>query len=228
MKKCLLLVLVVILRFDVFAENKPINSQIYFVATAALIPFKYEQRKQDYIKGLGALNSLGLDPFVVEPCSKESRTFLNDYSSNVVYTQSNNFNLRNKGVNEIISMKIAFGQWDFNDDDMIVKITGRYSFNSGHFLNLIRNNPNIDAFAKKSYRDTVTAGCYAFRWRHLKRLIAEVDLASMEKNMIDVEKIIADFLRKIEAEGVKVMYVELLDLSVAIFGRTGPKAVLQY
>lgn len=206
-----------------FDSSKFINiltREVKILYTAALIDFDYKSRKQEYIKTLNILRDYGYsEPYIVEAIKRGPLTFLNDYSCNVIYSNVNNPGLGNKGVNEAKSIKEAFKKINFNDNDMIVKITGRYYFTSNEFLKTVEDHPSIDAFVTTDSSGQVFTGCFALRYKFFKEMLDQLDYAKMEREMINIEQEVAWYLKKISrAQNVHVMYLDKLNIVAPIFG----------
>jgi len=201
----------------------PVNktNEIKIILTAALIDTQYEERKNEYLKVAKILDDYGYsNPYIIEAIKEKSETFLNGLSKNVFYSNVNNSTLRNKGVNEAKSIIEGFKHFDFKDDDMILKITGRYYFSSDAFIRLIEKNPEYDAFVKTDCYDQAFAGCFALRFHYFKDMLENLHYEKMEINMINIEKEIANYLKKISSEkNAKIMYIEKLDIVANIFGK---------
>ena len=82
-------------------------------------------------------------------------------------------NFTSKGVNEMLDVKEVIRVYDIKDDDIIIKLTGRYRLLSPLFLNEI--NEKYDAFVKfygvttlKFEEYDCVLGCYAIRVNYLK------------------------------------------------------------
>src|SRR5579863_1409229 len=196
------------------------------VATAALIAQQYEERKKEYIHSLNILSSYGYTPYIIESCCTDNNSFLDDYSPHVLYTHTNNASLRNKGVNEAQSLVAACAQLPFKDTDIIVKLTGRYYFNSDALFNLITTNPHIDAFVKMDAYGQVFTGCLALSYAHFKKAFASLDTQRMERDMINIEHEIAQYI-KTNIPAHKIMYLDSVEVTAAIFG-TGQRMVTQW
>lgn len=187
--------------------NQSLAAEIKFFCTAALINNQYEIRKQEYIACLKRISELGYQPFVVESCV-QGPTFLDDYATDVFYSQTNNPRLRNKGVNEAVSMLASFSHFNFQDDDMIIKFTGRYHMTSDRLIQLIKTNPEFDIFviALNQYNQTFTA-CFAMRYRLLKEMLQNIDYTHMENHMVNFERILGDYAQKSSLNGIKVLFI---------------------
>lgn len=206
-----------------FDANKFIGhlkSEVKILYTAALIDFNFDQRKKEYIKTLEILSSYGYtDPYIVEAIKSGPPTFLDNYSCNIAYSNINDSRLHNKGVNEARSLLEAFKILNFNDNDIVVKITGRYYFTSNEFLMLVENNPTVDAFVKTDSSAQVFTGCFALRYKYFKEFLEQLDLAKMEQEMINIEQEIAHYLKKIlQIKNVKIMSIDNLNVVANVWG----------
>lgn len=172
-----------------------INTPIVILCTGALIPQKFEERKNEYFTVLNILHQQPLPVFFVESCLPQGPTYLDDYCNNVFYAHSNNAQLRNKGVNEGRSMLLALQHFCFTDETIIIKVTGRYPFKDFSFINLILNNPSYDAFIKYDEHGQVYTGCFAMRCKHMKEMLSKLNFIKMEKNMINIEAEVARYIQ---------------------------------
>ncbi len=181
--------------------------------TAAVINFQFDFRKNEYMRCLNLLHDYWYEPYIVEACSK-APTFLEQHCKNVYYSQVNNASLKNKGTNEAKSMIQALNHYNFNDNDLIIKLTGRYYFKSDSFLRLVEATPDIDGYVTLDPRTFFSfTGCYGLRCKYFKEMLNSIDLNRMEREMIDVEHIVIDYMRKIEKErGAKIMYLDEVDV----------------
>lgn len=215
------------LKFAVFTSTLFISlvtvCEIYVLGTAALINNQFENRKHEYINAINIVAKFGYQPYIVENCAA-APTFLDTLPANILYSHSNNNHLRNKGINEAVAILAALDHFKFDDDAIIVKFTARYPFGSNSFLRLIENNPNIDAFVKVNnaysflHRGDVFTGCFAMRCNYLKQMLNSLDFNYMERNWINIETEVANFVKKMATEGARVMYVDKIDISARVAG----------
>lgn len=122
-----------------------------------------------------------IKPIIVENnCKRE--TYLDNFYHHhrqhvkVFYTENNTKQFKSKGTNELLDIKEVIDRYGIEDDDIIIKLTGRYrSLSSTFFKDIIKNEKNYDAFVKffdvadlmyKQY-DCIL-GCYAIRSKFLK------------------------------------------------------------
>ena len=203
---------------DCFAIQQ--KQPIVILCTGALISQKFEERKTEYITVLNILNRQPLPVFFVESCTVENFSYLNDYCEHVFYSHSNNFSLKNKGVNEAKAMIKALEYFNFDDDSLIIKLTGRYPFNNFDFINLILNNQSYDAFIKCDSQGQVYTGCFAMRCKHMKNMIAQLNLVGMEKHMINIEAEVARYINK-NILSHTIYPVSSLGITARFFGNGG-------
>lgn len=197
------------------------RENIRIICTSALIPYNYEMRKEEYILGLQLIKNYGYDPYVFEACSHLAPTFLEEHANHVFYSNLNDPRLINKGVNEATSMLAGFNHYQFNDDDMIIKLTGRYHLVSRDFIQTVEDHPEVDIFVKADPNypiplGYVYTGCFAMRYKLFKQMLEEIDLVQMEKDLLDIERVVANFAKKFSDEGGNVMYMEDLGLSANV------------
>ena len=176
-----------------------VGSTIKIVCTAALIDQGYDSRKQEYTKGIEKIKQFGFMPYIVESC-KSGPSFLDLLSDKVWYAKTNDFNLRNKGVNEVKSLLHFFEFNKFDDDDIIVKTTARYIFTDNSFLVYIINHPEYDAFVKDIQKTTkhkgmdIFTGCFAMKYKYFIDFLRHLNLQKMEKEMVSIEWELADYV----------------------------------
>lgn len=167
-----------------------------------------KNRYTECIKNLLELikNNDNLHPIIVEN-NGERKTYLNDLECDILYTENNKYNLKHKGGNELLDIKKVINTYDINDNDTIIKLTGRYKIINLDFLNLVINNCNkIDAFVKffnvctKKYhknKDDCALGLFALKCKYLKnfeykyRKSPECEFAIYVRDTIDNNKLLS-------------------------------------
>ncbi len=209
---------------------QPLRAQIRLMLTAALIQDGYELRKKQYIDTMKRLVGFGYkDPYVVESVMKSQPTFLDQCSSNVFYAGTNDVRLKNKGVNEAHAMQAAFKHFKFNDDDMIIKITGRYYFSSRQFLDTVESRPDMDAFVKIEPCGNITTSCFALRCKFFKEMLDQIDYEKMERENTCIEKLVAEYIGKLYNQGkIKMITFNKLNLVAHVWGSGFGKTYLEY
>jgi hypothetical protein len=206
--KYVVLMLLNMLGVSVFCEN------VHVIYVSAVIENQAELRKSEYLKSFYALKSYGFDPWIIEAMNI-NHSFFDEISDKVFYPQKNNLTLKNQGVNEIISIKEILPLLPFEDEDIVIKLTGRYFLYDTFFIDTIRKNGEYDAYVKW-IDDQVFTGCIAMKWKYFKQALQEVDLVYMENNMINMEQVFADFIRK---EKLKDFSVDKVHILARIYGK---------
>jgi hypothetical protein len=113
--------------------------KIWIIITTSLIESRYKERKYEYMHGISLISKLFSDPkyniVIVENNSKLSnkgyffcRTFLDNFGIPVLYTKNNEIlnKTGNYGIPELMDVFACINHFKIQDDDFIVKITGRY------------------------------------------------------------------------------------------------------
>lgn len=118
----------------------------------------------------------GVKPIIVEN-NGQRPTFLDNFGVDVVYTDNNFKHFPNKGGNELADIKHVIRAYDMKDDDIVIKLTGRYKLLSDVFLQTVIDEQEFyDAFVKffnvctlefMPGKDSVL-GLYALRVKYLK------------------------------------------------------------
>lgn len=194
--------------------------------TAALTDVHYEFRKDEYIQSFNMLTSLGYEEFyIVEALKKEGPTFLEDFSPHVFYATVNDSDCKNQGVNESRTILEALDHFNFDPEDIIIKLTGRHRLISDFFIKTVENNPEYDAFITYCHDlypawidGMVPTMCFAMRCKFLREMYAEIDYYRMQQENIPIEWIVPAFItRKCDEEKMKVMVLDKLDIRVNAF-----------
>jgi hypothetical protein len=120
-------------------------------------------------------------PIIVENNGKRETYLDNFYHHHrehvkVFYTDNNKLNFKSKGVNEILDIKEVIEKYGIEDDDIVIKLTGRYRVTSKSFFeNIIEHEHEYDAFVKfygtcsLKFEDyDCILGLYAIRAKYLK------------------------------------------------------------
>lgn len=125
------------------------------------------------------LNTLNNCPSEIKPIIVENNgmteSFLEKYKVPVLYTSNNHRNL-SKADTELADIHDVIKKYDIQDDDIVIKITGRYHVNDDSFFKfVIEEQNNYDAFVKffnvckleYMERDCVL-GLFAIKCKYLK------------------------------------------------------------
>jgi hypothetical protein len=106
---------------------------------------------------------------------------------------------------------------NINDDDTIIKISGRYKLLNNDFINLVKNN-NKDAYVKFfnvatrqfMYND-MSSGLFAIKCKYLKKFM----YTGLNNKSSDSE--LAEYIRS-NVDKNNIMEIENLNLEYALFG----------
>lgn len=140
-------------------------------------------------------------PIIVENNGKRA-TLLDDFDISVHYTNNNEHTYWHKGVNELMDIHSVIDEFKIQDEDIVIKLTGRYHPLNSHFFNfVIENQNNYDAFIKffnvctLQYMDNdCVLGLFAIKCKHLKQFYynearnasAEVQFATFVRQSNDI------------------------------------------
>ena len=182
-----------------------IFAQIHILFTSALISEQFDQRKEEYITSFQQLRSFGLDPWIIEATNTD-RSFFDELSIRVLYPQVNKDSISNKGFNEMHSLFACLPYLDFDDNDIVIKITGRYLLKDRHFIDTIEQTlSDYDVWGTYGKNFVTTrhlfTGCIAMRWRDLKHWISDVErifaaLHSTAPPRLGIEELSSEFIRR--------------------------------
>lgn len=186
---------------------------IYIIITTS-INNKYgiynnQHRQNRYIECIKSLLQIvgandKIKPIIVEN-NGFRKTYLDDLNCDIVYTNSNNQHFSHKGVNELLDIKEVINKYNIDNNDFIIKLTGRYKLLNNIFLDLIINNIdnyNYDAFVKffnvcslqYTHNDCVL-GLFSIKCKYLKqfeydcKIGPECEFATFVRNNIEKNKI---------------------------------------
>ncbi len=216
---------------DIARFHALMSRNVVIVSTAAILPKRYEERKQQYIYSIRNVLDLGYEPYLLENCA-QGPTFLDDHSAQVIYAQNNDPTFTNIGINESRSLIKFFEVCsnELSDDDIIVKLTGRYYFKDDTFLRLIEDHPCFDGFIKHGpymrYFDLFT-GMFALKCSYFKNMLETMNYAYMEPNRICVEWNVGKYFYDLTERHVSIKYIDELHLYGVGF-YNGANTKLQY
>lgn len=161
-----------------------------------------EKRKTRYIESIqSVLNIISSDikPIIVEN-NGQRETYLDTLNCDVVYTDNNSLtDVCHKGVNELNDIKYVIQKYNIQDDDVVIKLTGRYKVLTNSFFELIKTT-EFDAYVKFFnvcttefvYNDCVL-GFFAVKCKNLNNFVykqhAEIEFAEHIRNSVSSEKI---------------------------------------
>lgn len=163
---------------------------IYIIITACIHNkrggiINFDARKKRYIMCINKLLEFlkeypNIKPIIVEN-NGDKDTYLNDINCEVLYTNNNSIDTENKGMNELMDIQDTIKHLSANDDDIIIKLTGRYRMIDPKFIEIVTQNiDNYDAFirfynvcTKQTVKNDMVLGLYALRCKYLKKITLE-------------------------------------------------------
>lgn len=198
----------------------PMIAKIHIVLTAAITDAFYESRKAQYQETFSILAQHGYpDFYIIEALKKRGPTYLEQYSSNVFYAQTNNPRFTNHGANEFATLLEGLRTFNVDEDDMIIKFTGRHQLTSDYFLRLVEDNPEYDLFIKIHDDGTAPTLGFAMRYKHLIEMLTSMNLDRIGHSPRSIEAYVYDYIQqKIAQEKLKVYFVPMLYMKADLFG----------
>ena len=142
----------------------------------------YEHRRQRYIESIEhvlklieSFNNTQIKPIIVEN-NGIRKTYLDELGCDVLYTENNINKFSHKGVNELLDIKDVIHKYNIKEDDLIIKVTGRYKILDDTFFRCILENiERNDAFVKffnvcsgEYLQHDCVLGLFAIKCRYLK------------------------------------------------------------
>ena len=156
---------------------------IYLIITSCLVNrfgcINEQHRNNNYINSINT--TLSLLPSCIRPIIVENngnrKTFLDDFKIPVHYTDNNKIKYYHKGLNELDDIKSTIEKFGINDDDIIIKLTGRYHPLNNTFFNfVIENQYKYDIFVKffnvstlQFAKNDCVLGLFAIKCKYLKQ-----------------------------------------------------------
>lgn len=152
---------------------------IYLIFTTSIVNHygasskRVEQYQHAILKTLSYLPSI-IQPIIVENNGDRSTFldhFLHDNKRVPVYYTDHNETRHSKGVKELLDIQYVIRQHGIQDDDFIIKVTGRYYATcSSFFQEIIDDQEQYDSFIKfydvcrlRFDSNESVLGCYAMR-----------------------------------------------------------------
>lgn len=163
-----------------------------------------KKRLKEYQECFDIIKNLGYDFTIVETVLNSSE-FLERHSKEVIYTNVNGI-FRNRGTNYVIAFQKFLNQSNFDDDDVIIHITGRYPLVDDSFFRRCYNLKfnKIGCF-KKDEHGQFYLFLYGMRFKYLKEFLDNINVNHMEKNMINLERIFADNIDNSQVELIEYL-----------------------
>ena len=117
-----------------------------------------------------------IKPIIVENNGKR-KTYLDEFGIPILYTEHNKNHYWHKGCNELEDIKAVIQAFNIQDEDMVIKITGRYNPISDAFFRLVKKDESkYDGFVKffnvctkEFMANDCVLGLFALRAKYLKK-----------------------------------------------------------
>lgn len=184
------------------------------------LPKSSNERNTRYIYSITQLlklieNDNDIKPIIVENGGKRE-TYLDNFNCDVLYTNNNDTYIH-KGFNEQLDIQEVIKKYDINDDDIIIKISGRYRLLNKDFINIIKNNDK-DAYvkffcvaARQFGFNYMSSGLFAIKCKYLKKFMYT------GLNNISSDSELAVYIRE-NIDKNNLMEITNLNLEYALFG----------
>ena len=157
-----------------------------------------------------------ITPIIVENNGKRE-TYLDNFyhgigNVTVLYTENNKLPFKSKGANELLDIKEVIEKCNIKDDDIVIKLTGRYrALSPKFFKDVIENEDIYDAFVKffgtcslKFEEYDCILGYYAVRAKYIK-LYNHYSIDNYKSAEIA-------FARYVRLSGARLKEIETLDV----------------
>lgn len=198
-------------------------ADVRLVLTAALTDAYYSFRKQQYVASFNQLYNYGFTPasiYIIEAVKRKGPTFLEAFSQHVFYATVNDQSLVNKGLNEITTLFEGLKYYNFDPDDIVIKMTGRYYLLSDYCLKTVYEKQNqYDVFVKRDGPCMVRTFIFAMRVKYLMELLSEIDIYEYEKKGQWVEHAFAQYINR-NIGKLRVCFLDHLDIALNRYGQS--------
>ncbi len=197
------------------------SAKIRVYLSTALTDAHSEFRKKQYINSFNILAKYGYgyeDIYIVEALRKQGPTFLDDYSKHVFYSTVNDPHAKDNGVNEARTMLEGSYYFNFDPENMILKLTGRHHFISDDFLRIVENNTDYDAIVKiLPHAPIMHCICFAMKCKHFQEMFKTMDYNP--RSWVNLETATRKYIdRKVKQGNFKVLFIDKLGIKAVLFG----------
>lgn len=138
-----------------------------------------EERYRECIRSVVRVveNNENIKVIIVENNGSRS-TYLDGLGCEVLYTNNNEIRYAHKGLNELLDIKEVIERYNIKDEDMVIKLTGRYKMQDETFVRLVKENvERYDAFVKfynvcthEFMQNDSVLGLYGMRCKYIKSM----------------------------------------------------------
>lgn len=173
--------------------------KILFTSADVVDSDYYEVRCLEYKKSLKFYESTRfIKQLEIVECVNTKSELYSDYIDRLFYSNTHNPNFRNKGALEGLALQKWFKEksHDLDEQEQVVKVTGRYLFTEPSFLDIVSEN-NYDLYAQideteNQYRTVA----FSMRAHQFREFVESVDWMRLEQRMVNIEKSLFLFANK--------------------------------
>jgi len=174
---------------------------IYLLITTSLIERNFEERKRRYLNGITTairrFQELTVPyKIIILENNGQRPTFLDEFGIDVFYTNNNLLQTPNIGNKELADLHECIRQYQIQEDDFIIKLSGRYIIQEqSEFMDaLIKHRDtkaaivqygSFNAIQYERIRDCVT-GLIGMQCRYMKQIQFAQPFGCIEWNWADV------------------------------------------
>jgi hypothetical protein len=198
---------------------------IYLLITTSILDKfnlpNFDERRERYLLAISEtlkILPLEIKPLIVENNGKRDTYLDNFYHHHrqhvkVFYTNNNKLDYTCKGVNEIIDIKEVIEKYGIEEDDIIIKLTGRYrALTMKFFKYVIENGNNFDIFLKffnvysqQFDGNDCVLGCFAIRAKYIQMFnpLSMLSTESAEIAFAKYARFCGGRLKEIEELGIE-------------------------
>lgn len=167
---------------------------IYIIITTCLVVDKFEQiRKLQYLCCINNIiklfDNINNKKIIIVENNNNDNSYLDNFGVDVLYTKNNLINYNNKGLKEYNDILECINKYNINDEDLIVKITGRYIVKKdSNFLKELTkisndDNNNIECIIRygnydnieKDNKDDCITGMICMKCKYVKTIQIKED-----------------------------------------------------
>jgi hypothetical protein len=171
---------------------------IYLLITTSLIERNFEERKRRYLNGittaLRRFKDLNCKIIIIENNGRRP-TFLDTLGVDVFYTNNNQLQTPNNGNKELTDLQDCIRQYQIQDEDFIIKLSGRYIIQEqSEFMDALIEHRDtkaaivqygsFNAIQYERIRDCVT-GLIGMQCRYMKQIQFAQPFGCIEWNWAD-------------------------------------------
>lgn len=204
---------------------------IYAIITTSLVENFFDIRKHQYINAINInmqiLNNIPNIKIIIVENNGLNNSFLDNFNCSVLYTNNNNLNVDNKGHKELMDVLEVINKFNINDDDFVIKITGRYIIdNNSQFINELKIlNDKTDCIIRYGNHDTSSVinriddcitGLIGMKAKYIKKIDKTIDGDCIEWKWAKIANTIPDD-----------RIIMLNELGVYIYGFLQPHIVIK-